>query len=65
MVQEIETRAITAQQQINLVKAQISSKQRDVRIVQLTANEIGSLPKDTNVYEGVGKMCVSRSPRLT
>lgn len=63
-MQEIETRAVTAQQQINLVKAQISSKQRDARLVQLTANEIGSLPKDTNVYEGVGKMCVSRFPRI-
>ncbi|KAL1964661.1 hypothetical protein VTN77DRAFT_6687 [Rasamsonia byssochlamydoides] len=59
LVQEIETRAVAAQQQINLVKAQISSKQRDVRLVQLTANEIGSLPKDTNVYEGVGKMFVA------
>ncbi|KAN0069772.1 Prefoldin [Elaphomyces granulatus] len=56
LVQEIETRAITAQQQINVVKAQISAKQRDLRLLQLTSKEIGSLPKNTNVYEGVGKM---------
>ncbi|KAL2218159.1 prefoldin subunit 1, partial [Thermoascus aurantiacus ATCC 26904] len=59
VVQEIESRAFVAQQQINVVKAQISAKQRDVRILQLTSNEISSLPKDTNVYEGVGKMFVA------
>lgn len=60
LVQEIETRAIQAQQQINIVKTQISSKQRDVRLLQLTSNEVGQLPKNTNVYEGVGKMFVAR-----
>jgi prefoldin subunit 1 len=55
-VQEIESRAIAAQQQINVVKAQITSKQRDVRLLQLTSSEIGQLPGETNVYEGVGKM---------
>ncbi|KAL2004069.1 hypothetical protein VTN02DRAFT_574 [Thermoascus thermophilus] len=59
LVQEIESRAIASQQQINVVKAQITAKQRDVRLLQLTATEIGSMPKDTNVYEGVGKMFVA------
>jgi prefoldin subunit 1 len=55
-VQEIEGRALQAQQQINVVKAQITAKQRDIRLLQLTSSEVGSLPKGTNVYEGVGKM---------
>jgi prefoldin subunit 1 len=57
-VQEIEARAISAQQQINLVKSQISTKQRDLRLSQLTGDELSSLPQETKVYEGVGKMYV-------
>jgi len=58
LVQEIETQAIQAQQQINIVKSQISVKQRDMRMLQLTSTEVATLPQDTNVYEGVGKMFV-------
>ncbi|EEA20540.1 hypothetical protein TMatcc_000525 [Talaromyces marneffei ATCC 18224] len=58
LVQEIESRAIVAQQQISIVKTQIATKQRDIRLLQLTSSELGSLSKDTNVYEGVGKMFV-------
>ncbi|KAI9839926.1 MAG: hypothetical protein M1819_000118, partial [Sarea resinae] len=55
----IETRALLAQQQINVVKAQMAAKQRDIRLLQLTSGEVATLPKDTSVYEGVGKMFVS------
>jgi prefoldin subunit 1 len=55
-VQEIESQAITAQQQINVVKSQIAAKQREIRMLQLTSNEVSTLPPETNVYEGVGKM---------
>ncbi|KAF2234621.1 Prefoldin [Viridothelium virens] len=56
LLQEIEQKAAQSQQQINVVKAQIASKNRDSRMVQLTLNEVDSLPDKTNVYEGVGKM---------
>lgn len=56
LVQEIETQAIAAQQQISVVKNQITVKQRDIRLLELTTTEISTLPRDTNVYEGVGKM---------
>ena len=56
LVQEIESQAILAQREINVVKTAISAKQRDVRLLELTTTEVRSLPKDTNVYEGVGKM---------
>ncbi|KAH0545008.1 hypothetical protein FGG08_000934 [Glutinoglossum americanum] len=58
LVQEIESRALQAQQQINVVKAQIAAKQRDIRLLQLTSSEVGSLPKNTKVYEGIGKMFI-------
>lgn len=55
-MQEIESQAVQAQQQINVVKSQISVKQREIRLLQLTSDEVSTLPPDTNVYEGVGKM---------
>ncbi|KAK4649401.1 uncharacterized protein QC761_118540 [Podospora bellae-mahoneyi] len=58
LVREIESQAIAAQQQIGLVRTQMASKQREMRLAQLTRSEISSLPPDTAVYEGVGKMFV-------
>ncbi|KAI4103960.1 MAG: hypothetical protein LQ339_004077 [Xanthoria mediterranea] len=58
LVQEIETQAITAQREINVVKAAVASKQRDVRMLELTSTEVKQLNKDTKVYEGIGKMFV-------
>ncbi|MCJ1373160.1 hypothetical protein MMC20_004387 [Loxospora ochrophaea] len=58
LVREIEAQAILAQREINVVKSTVSAKQRDVRLLELTSNEVKQLPKGTNVYEGVGKMFV-------
>ncbi|MCJ1292239.1 hypothetical protein MMC34_003789 [Xylographa carneopallida] len=58
LVQEIETQAIKAQREINVVKTTISGKQRDARLLELTSSELKTLPKGTKVYEGVGKMFV-------
>lgn len=55
-MQEIETQAINAQREINVVKAAIISKQRDIRMLELTSTEVKQLSHDTKVYEGVGKM---------
>ncbi|KAH6646496.1 Prefoldin [Truncatella angustata] len=59
LVREIETQAMVAQQQISLVRTQQASKQRELRMAQLTRTEVSSLPADTGVYEGVGKMFVA------
>ncbi|KAK4188002.1 ceramidase-domain-containing protein [Podospora australis] len=61
LVREIESQAIAAQQQIGLVRTQLASKQREMRLAQLTRGEISTLPPDTAVYEGVGKMFVGLS----
>ncbi|EGX49837.1 hypothetical protein AOL_s00076g635 [Orbilia oligospora ATCC 24927] len=58
VLQEIETQAILSQQQLTVVKSQITSKQRDTRMIQLTESELSSLPASTKVYEGVGKMFI-------
>ncbi|KAJ5280969.1 hypothetical protein N7478_006341 [Penicillium angulare] len=59
LLQEIETRAIASQQQIGITKAQLTAKQRDIRMLQLTSKELSELPSETRVYEGVGKMFVN------
>ncbi|KAI4161138.1 MAG: hypothetical protein L6R39_000098 [Caloplaca ligustica] len=58
LVQEIETQAINAQREINVVKTAIASKQRDIRMLELTSTEVRQLSNDTKVYEGVGKMFI-------
>lgn len=56
LVQEIESRAVSAQREINIVKTAIAAKQRDIRMLELTSTEVKQLSKDTKVYQGVGKM---------
>jgi prefoldin subunit 1 len=41
---------------MSIVKAQISAKSREGRLLQLTSKELAGLPANTQVYEGVGKM---------
>ena len=54
--QEIESKAISSQREINIVKTAIAAKQRDIRMLELTSTEVKQLSKDTKVYQGVGKM---------
>ncbi|KAB5563526.1 Prefoldin [Coniochaeta sp. 2T2.1] len=58
LLREIEAQSVATQQQISLVRTQMGAKQREMRLAQLTRSEISSLPADTGVYEGVGKMFV-------
>ena len=55
---EIESQALTAQREINIVKTAMAAKQRDIRMLELTSSEVKSLDKDTKLYQGVGKMLV-------
>lgn len=56
LAQEIESQALSAQRQINIVKSAVTAKQRDIRMLELTSTEVKQLSKDTKVYQGVGKM---------
>ncbi|KAL9064632.1 MAG: hypothetical protein Q9161_008760 [Pseudevernia consocians] len=58
LAQEIESRALSAQREINIVKTAVAAKQRDIRMLELTTTEVKQLSKDTKVYQGVGKMFV-------
>ncbi|TKX22365.1 putative prefoldin subunit 1 [Elsinoe australis] len=59
LLQEIEQKASFAQQQMVIVKSQIDSSKREIRMIDLTNKEISTLPKDAKLYEGVGKMFVA------
>lgn len=56
LVREIESQAIASQQQIGLARTQMTAKQREMRMVRLTLDEVSAMPASTAVYEGVGKM---------
>lgn len=56
MLQEIGQKKAFSEQQLSLVKQQQIIKNREARMLDLTSKELESLPKDTKVYEGVGKM---------
>lgn len=56
--QEIESNALSAQREINVVKTAVAAKQRDIRMLELTSTEVKQLSKDTKIYQGVGKMLV-------
>ncbi|KIW99939.1 uncharacterized protein Z518_10867 [Rhinocladiella mackenziei CBS 650.93] len=59
LLEEVETQAVISQQKITQTQAELNAKRRDARLNHLTSNELKSLSKDTNVYEGVGKMFVA------
>jgi prefoldin subunit 1 len=58
VLQEIGQKKAFAEQQLIIVRQQKAGNNRENRMLQLTATEVESLPKDTKVYEGVGKMYV-------
>jgi len=61
LLQEIEQKSAFAQQQLGIVKSQIASKNRESRMLQLSEVELDTLPKETPIYDGVGKMFVLTS----
>ncbi|QSZ30442.1 hypothetical protein DSL72_004965 [Monilinia vaccinii-corymbosi] len=50
LVNEIQAQAIHAEKQIGVVKSQISAKQREIRLLQLTSTEVSTLPSNTHVF---------------
>ncbi|KDN69917.1 putative prefoldin subunit [Colletotrichum sublineola] len=56
LIREIESQAIVAQQQIGQARTQMTAKQREMRMVRLTLDEVATLPANSGVYEGIGKI---------
>jgi prefoldin subunit 1 len=65
LLQEIQSKAQFAEQQLVLVRQQMQSQTRKKRMLELSTAEIDALPQDTRMYNGVGKMQVlSQSQRM-
>jgi hypothetical protein len=58
MLQEISQKKAFAEQQLLIVRQQKAARTREGRMLELTSAEVSSLPSETKVYEGVGKMYV-------
>ncbi|KAF3035739.1 hypothetical protein E8E11_005146 [Didymella keratinophila] len=58
MLQEISQKKAFAEQQLLIVRQQKAARTREGRMLELTSAEVSSLPSETKVYEGVGKMFV-------
>ncbi|KAK9326133.1 Prefoldin [Lipomyces orientalis] len=56
VLQEIEMRVMQSQLELTNVRQQISQKQRDIRLTDLTMKELKDIPPSVGVWEGVGKM---------
>lgn len=50
------TQAVTSQRALAVVKTQIQSKERERKILQLTMRELATVPQESRLYTGVGKM---------
>ncbi|CAO3659490.1 unnamed protein product [Rhizopus stolonifer] len=55
---ELQANYIHSQQQVNITKAQIQSKQRERKLAELTRRELDSLDSQTKTYKPVGKMFI-------
>ena len=53
---ELMTQAVTSQRALAVVKTQIQSKERERKILQLTMRELATVPQESRLYTGVGKM---------
>ncbi|RSH93111.1 hypothetical protein EHS25_007464 [Saitozyma podzolica] len=61
ILEQIQTQAITSQRALSLTRAQLQAKEKDRKILQLTARELGTVPKgEEGMYKGVGKMFISK-----
>jgi biotin-(acetyl-CoA carboxylase) ligase len=53
---QIQQTAVQSQRALTLTRQQVTNKERERRILQLTMSEISQTEDSVNVYRGVGKM---------
>ncbi|KAI9098904.1 Prefoldin [Phlyctochytrium arcticum] len=55
---EIQNKMIESSRQLNIVKAQLSTREREKRVCELTIKELSTFGSDTGAYRSVGKMFI-------
>ncbi|KAF7436306.1 hypothetical protein PC9H_003135 [Pleurotus ostreatus] len=53
---QIQQTAVQSQRALNVSRQQMSAKERERRILQLTIDEISQMDNEVNLYKGIGKM---------
>ncbi|EIW71349.1 prefoldin subunit 1 [Tremella mesenterica] len=56
ILEQIHSQAINSQRNLSVARAQIQSKEKERRILQLTMKELATVPEPSKMYKGVGKM---------
>lgn len=55
---QIQQTAVQSQRALNVSRQQMTAKERERRILQLTIDEISQMDNEVNLYKGIGKMYV-------
>ncbi|CAH1759778.1 3017_t:CDS:2 [Entrophospora sp. SA101] len=55
VLMELQTRLLENNRQLNIVKTQIQTKEREKRFAELTKHELSSLNENIRTYKSVGK----------
>ncbi|KAF4573397.1 prefoldin subunit beta family protein [Pleurotus pulmonarius] len=53
---QIQQTAVQSQRALNVSRQQMTAKERERRILQLTIDEISQMDNEVNLYKGIGKM---------
>ncbi|XP_043925310.1 prefoldin subunit 1 [Protopterus annectens] len=61
---ELQAKMIDTQQKVKLADIQIEQMNRTKKHAKLTDSEILTLPDETRMYEGIGRMFILQSKRL-
>ncbi|XP_039630866.1 prefoldin subunit 1 isoform X2 [Polypterus senegalus] len=61
---ELQAKVIDTQQKVKLADLQIEQLNRMKKHAHLTDSEIGSLPEETRMYEGVGRMFILQPKKV-
>ncbi|TPX67772.1 hypothetical protein SpCBS45565_g03588 [Spizellomyces sp. 'palustris'] len=55
---EIQNKIVETSRQLSIVRAQLSTRDREKRVCELTVKELSSLDSNTGSYRAVGKMFI-------
>lgn len=58
VLQQIQAQVVSSQRQLGMVRVQVQGREREKRMHELTLKQLQEVQPDTNLYRGVGKMCV-------
>ncbi|WFD37635.1 uncharacterized protein MJAP1_000582 [Malassezia japonica] len=61
LLNTVQTRLVQSQRQLSIVRAQVNARQREIKLQELTLEQLKGLGPETRMYEAVGKMFMQES----